>query len=164
MTASTTARSPRRRIDVVAVLAVGALGVCAGAMLAEATLLVPYWRDLPPDDFLRWFAANEPRLTAFYGPLEVAAAVLAIAAAGMAAVRRRSTTRPLAIAALLAVGVLLMYPLYFQEANASFVARTIASAAVPAELARWAAWQWVRVALGAAAFVAATLAVAARGA
>ena len=137
-------------------IAVVALGLSAGAMLAEATLLVPYWRSLPAGDFLGWFAANEPRLTAFYGPLEIAAAVLALAAAAMCAWRRHRATRRLALAALLAVIVLAMYPLYFEDVNASFVAGTIDAATVATELARWNAWQWVRVAIGVAAFVVAT--------
>jgi hypothetical protein len=139
--------------------AVVALGLSAGAMLAEATLLVPYWRALPASDFLLWFADNEPRLTAFYGPLEVAAAVLALAAAGAGAWRRQGGTRPLALAASLAVAVLAMYPLYFEGVNASFVAGTMDAAAVASELARWSAWQWVRVVIGVAAFVVASGAV-----
>jgi hypothetical protein len=43
--------------------------------------------------------------------------------------------------------------------NASFKAATIAPDAVPAELARWSAWQWLRVTIGVAAFVSALLAV-----
>ena len=145
----------------ISAIAVMALGLSAGAMLAEAVLLVPYWRSLPPSDFLRWFAANETRLTAFYGPLEIAGAVLALVAAGASAVGRHRSTRPLALAALLAVVVLAMYPLYFEDVNAGFVAGTIDPAAVANELARWSAWQWVRVATGVAAFAAATWALAA---
>jgi hypothetical protein len=143
----------------ISVVAVITLGLSAGAMLAEATLLVPYWRSLPASDFLRWFAENEPRLTAFYGPLEVAAAVLALVAGGACALRRHRGSRPLALAAFLAVGVLAMYPLYFEDVNASFVAGTIDAAAVASELARWSAWQWVRVATGIAAFVVASSAL-----
>lgn len=154
------AHAPRRSLSGwFSVVAVTVLGLSAGAMLTEAALLVPYWRALAADDFLRWFRENEWRLVAFFGPLEIAGAVLTLIAAGIAAVERRRASRLLSLATLLAVGVLVIYPLYFQDVNASFVAGTIATATVADELARWSSWQWVRVAMGGGAFVAATLAL-----
>jgi uncharacterized membrane protein len=98
-------------------------------------------------------------LVAFFGPLEIAGAVLALIATGIAAVQRRRASRLLSLSTLLAVGVLAIYPLYFQEVNASFVAGSIASVTVADELARWSSWQWVRVAMGVGAFAAAALAL-----
>ena len=136
------------------------LGLAAGAMLAEGAVMVPYWRSLPPAEFLRWYAANARRLLAFYGPLELAALATSVAAA--VAWRRRPGGRLMIAAALLAVAVLVPFPLYFQAVNASFEAGTIAHDAVGAELARWAAWHWMRTASGVAAFVAGALALGAR--
>jgi hypothetical protein len=147
----------------VALVAATVLGLSAGAMLAEGVVLVPYWRALPPRDFLDWFGANEPRLFAFYGPLEIAGAVLTMVAAGLCAVRRRPGRGLLAVAGALAAAVLVTYALYFGDANASFAAGSIALDDVGSELGRWAAWQWVRIALGAGAFVAALLAVRREG-
>ncbi len=135
------------------------LGISAGAMLAEGAVLVPYWRSLPADDVLRWFAANEPRLVAFYGPLETAAVGCTMAAALLYAVRGRRGAGWLAIALLLAVGVLALYPLYFRAVNARFVAGTIERTEVAAELARWSSWQWLRVSVGVGAFAAAVRAL-----
>jgi hypothetical protein len=143
-----------------AVLAVCMLGLSAGAMLAEGAVLVPYWRSLPPGEFLRWYAANATRLFDFFGPLEIAA--LATSAVASVACRRRAGGRLLVVAALLAVAVLVPFPLYFQAVNASFEAGTIAHDAVGAELARWATWHWVRTAIGVAAFVAGALALGGR--
>jgi hypothetical protein len=143
----------------VALLAVIALGLAAGAMLAEGAVLVPYWRSLPPESFLAWYADNAARLFDFFGPLEIASTILAVAAAVLYLLRRRRGGAPLAASALLAVAVLASFPLYFQEVNASFEARTIAVARVPEELARWAAWHCVRTAIGIAAFAAALLGV-----
>ena len=50
----------------------------------------------------------------------------------------------------------------FRDVNASFEAATIALERVPAELGRWAAWHWLRTALGAAAFAAAVLGIRSR--
>jgi hypothetical protein len=134
-------------------VATAVLGISAGAMLAEQMVLVPYWRSLPPADFLRWFAENEPRLVAFYGPLEIAAMTLAVLATLLHALRRRAGIGWLACSMLLAVAVLALYPAYFREVNARFAAGTIDVAQVPAELVRWSAWQWYRIAAGMGAFL-----------
>ena len=52
------------------VLAVASLGLFVGAMVTEGFVLVPYWRSLPADEFLAWYAANDRRLVAFFGPLD----------------------------------------------------------------------------------------------
>ena len=143
----------------IAAFAVIALGVSAGAMLAEGAVLVPYWRSLPAGDFLRWFADNEPRLVAFYGPLEIAAAALTLVAAAVYGARSRPGAGWLAVSALLVVGVLALYPIYFRAVNARFVAGTIDGAAVAGELARWSSWQWLRVSMGIGALIAAVAAL-----
>jgi hypothetical protein len=143
--------------DVVGLLATLVLGLAAGAVLAEGAVLVPWWRSQPPESFLAWYAANASRLFGFFGTLEMVAGVLVI----VAAVLVRSPS--FVAAALLTVGVLAVFPLYFQDVNASFEKATIAPADVPAELARWAEWHWTRTALAIAAFAAAVLGVRARG-
>ena len=142
-----------------AVLSTLALGLSAGAMLTEGAVMVPYWRSLPPDAFLRWYAENAARLLAFFGPLEIAATVLALAAAVLSGVRRAAGIGLLVVAATLALAVLAPFPIYFGDVNASFAAATIAPEQVGEELTRWAAWHWVRTALGLGAFLAALLAV-----
>jgi hypothetical protein len=143
----------------VALAAVVALGLSAGAMLTEAVVFVGYWRSLAPGDFLAWFRDNEPRLVSFFGPLQFASAGLAAVAAGLRGRRGGASAAWLAVAALLAVAAIALYPLYFRDANARFATATIAPAEVPAALARWARWQWVRTAVGVGASVAALLAV-----
>jgi hypothetical protein len=145
-----------RARDVPALVAVAVLGLSAGAMLAEGAVMVPHWRSLPPPDFLGWYAANAARLLRFFGSLEIAAVVFALAAA---AVPRAPGRGRLALAGLLAFAVLVPFPLYFQAVNASFADGTIAHDALPGELGRWAAWHWGRTALGVGAFVAGLLAL-----
>jgi hypothetical protein len=134
------------------------LGVYVGAMLTEGCLLVPYWRALPPREFLAWYAANDRRLVRFFGPLTVITPLLAIAAAACAVFRDGPERGPALLAAVLAVVLVAMFPLVFQRANASFAAGTIPAADVPAALARWAAWHWVRTAISIAALAAALVA------
>lgn len=143
------------------VVAVLGLGLSAGAMLTEAVVFVDFWRALPPAEFLAWFAANEPGLVAFFGPLQTASAVLVLGAAMLA---RPETGRGLhVVAVLFALAALGLYPLYFRDVNAGFAAGTIAAERVPEELARWSRWQWLRTAIGTAAFAAAALGATRRG-
>lgn len=139
-------------------LSIAALGIFLGAMLAEGCVLVPHWRSLPPDDFFAWYAANDRRLLGFFGPL-TAVAVLIVVAAAVVSVWTRDPGRWAAlVAAALMIVAVLMFPAYFQRANARFAVAAIAAADLPAELARWATWHWVRTALGAGALGAAMLA------
>ena len=134
-----------------------ALGLSAGAMLAEGGLLVPYWQSLPPQAFLAWYTENASRLLSFFGVLEGAATLSAIAAAVVGG--RRPGVASRLISALLAIAVLVPFPLYFQEVNASFAEGTIPLERVAEELRRWSALHWARTAIGVGAFVAALRAV-----
>lgn len=128
-------------------------------MLTEAAVLVPYWRSLPPESFLDWYAANASLLFNFFGPLEIGGAVLAVAAAALHGYGRRPGRSLLIVSAVLTLAVLAAFPLYFQDVNARFAAGTIARDSVATELAAWAWWHWLRTAIGASAFVAVMLGV-----
>jgi hypothetical protein len=142
---------------VLQLLSVAALGVFAGAMLTEGLVLVPFWRSLAAAEFFAWYAANDRRLLGFFGPLTAVTAVLALAAA-LVALWTGDPGRWLALlAALLAIVAVSTFFLYFQRANASFAAATLAADDVPAELRRWAAWHWLRSGLSLAALTAALL-------
>ena len=143
----------------VAVLATLALGVAAGAMLAEGAVLVPWWRAMPPEAFLRWYAENARRLFDFYGPLEIVSATLTL----LAAVVHRPSRRWFVGAALLALAVLAAFPIYFRDVNASFETGAIGVDRVPGELGRWAAWHWGRTLLGVVAFGLALMGTRERG-
>jgi len=130
-----------------------ALGLMAGALLAEGAILVRFWRSMQPEAFLGWYKEHAALLQKFFGPLEVAAAVLTIVAATL------SRSSLLIVSALLAVAVLAVFPLYFQRANTSFAKGTIAATRVAEELRRWAAWHWSRTVMAVAAFLAAVVAV-----
>ena len=71
---------------------------------------------------------------------------------------RPHSTAAVATAALSLV-ILSTYFLHFQRANASFAAAGIPHDALPAELARWAAWHWFRTLVGFAALASALLAL-----
>ena len=143
------------------ILAVVALGVSAGALIAEGAVLVPFWRSLSPESFLAWYREHAGLLLRFFGPLEIAASVLALCALGSNWVVPRAGTTSLFVSALLAVAVLAAFPLYFQRVNARFAAGAIERERVPGELHRWSRWHWARTALALGAFFFAALALTA---
>jgi len=146
---------------VVSLLAAVGLGLMAGALLAEGALLVPFWRSQRPAEFLAWYKQHASMLQGFFGPLEVAAVVTTIIAAALQWFAHSSGWCCFAVASILGIGVLAVFPIYFQRANTSFRLGTIAIENVGAELARWARWHWGRTIAATAAFVAAVLGVAA---
>jgi hypothetical protein len=128
-------------------------------MLAEATVLVPYWQSLDSADFFDWYAANASLLVDFYSPLEIASAVVALVCAALYSAQSRSGAHLWWASAVLALLVIATFFVYFKDANAAFSERAVAVDSLQAALVTWGMWQWARVALGFAAFVASVLAV-----
>jgi hypothetical protein len=149
----------RQLASLLSILGVLLLGVTAGAMLAEAAILVPYWQSLAPVDFFDWYAANASLLVGFYSPLEIASAVVALASAVLHSVQSRPGGRLWWVAAILSILVIATFFVYFKDANAGFSNRSIAEDSLPAALVTWSTWQWGRVAVGCAAFAASVLAL-----
>ena len=148
-----------RLASIVSTLAVLLLGITAGAMLTEAVILVPYWESLPAPEFFDWYGKHASLLVDFYSPLEVGSAVAALSCAVLYSVQSRRVVRLWWVAAVLSLLVIATFFVYFREANAGFSERTIAEEALPAALSTWAQWQWGRVAIGLAAFVAGVFAM-----
>ena len=124
-----------------------ALGLYAGSLLTEAFILVPYWRRMPPSEFLRLHGTMGPGLFRYFAPLTLAAAGLAMLN-GLVAY-----TDPVSVVvALLALAALLTFPIYFRAANAAFASGRMTEAELPAELARWEAWHRFRTVLVVLAF------------
>jgi len=130
---------------------------CTAAFAAGCTLtqavIVPTWRRMQPEVFLEEIATAGPATGAVLFPVEVAAVGL-LGIATVAAVRRR---RPgglvLAAATVAMVGTVLLLPAFFAGANAAFLRPDFPADAVPAALADWNRWNWIRTGLGVAATV-----------
>jgi hypothetical protein len=145
--------------EVMSFLAAAGLALFVGALLTEAMVLVPMWRTLQPQEFFTLHAAHAHRLYAFFAPLTVAATGLAIASAMTFIATNRSPSYASVVAAVLALVILSTYGLYFRRANASFAEGSVTYEALPAELARWAAWHWFRTIVGLLALASALLAL-----
>ena len=145
--------------EVLQLLSAACLGLFAGAMLTEGLVLVPYWRSLAPHEFFAWYAANDRRLVGFFGPLTTATALLAVAAALASLWDGHPGRGPAVLAAALAVSVVATFFVYFRRANETFAAAAVRPDALPAELARWAAWHHARTGVSVVALAAALVAV-----
>ncbi|MCG8588698.1 MAG: hypothetical protein MJE66_05355 [Proteobacteria bacterium] len=144
----------------VGVLAVLFLGLSAGALLAEAGVLVPFWRSEEPDSFLSWYGRYADLLLRFFGPLEAASGLLVAAATALAWFALLPGPVLFSLSTGLTLAVLASFPLYFKTANARFAEGSIPTADVAAELKRWSIWHWVRTGFAVAAFLLAALALA----
>jgi hypothetical protein len=147
--------------EILKVLSAATLGLSVGVMLTGSVVMVPFWRASEPAAFLSWFQDNARSLAVLAGALQLGGLVLATAAA-VSSIAAGSSAQERALtlgAAFFALAVLAQYFLYFQGANASFAAASIQVQDVPAELARWAFWQWVRTGFGITAFVLSLLAL-----
>ena len=141
-------------MDWVHALATVALGLYAGSLLMEGALLVPFWRSLSSDEFFGRHVEVGPRLFRYFFPLTNAAVWLSVVSAaldGLASGTRNA-------AALLCVFALTTFFLYFKRANASFADGSLDGSSLPFELARWAAWHWVRTVATLLAFALAVVA------
>ena len=134
-------------------------GVAATAAFATGCVLtqavtVPMWRRLEPEVFLRRFRTSGPATGAVLFPVEVASVGL-LATAAVAAARRHDSRRQTLLAAATAgmAATVLLLPAYFGRANAAFLRSDHPLDTVPAELARWNRWNWLRTGLALAATV-----------
>ena len=126
-------------------------------MLTEGCVLVPHWRSLAPTEFFTWYGRNGQRLQAFFGPLTITAAVLALAAAFLSLPAGHLGLWLALLAAGTSLAVVATFFLYFKKANASFTAASLTVDQLPAELVRWARWHWWRTGLSFVALAAAML-------
>lgn len=136
------------------VLSTLALGLFAGSLLTEGALLVPYWRTLSSDEFFGRHGEFGPRLFRYFFPVTNAAVWLSIVSAVLGGFDNGYRV----VAALLCVAALATFFLYFRKANAAFADHSLSESDLPAELARWAVWHWLRTVLTLLSFACAVIA------
>ena len=112
-----------------------------GVMLCIGVTLGSYWRSLPADEFLRWFARNNPYVARSV-PLTVAPALAGLAAS-VAVDWGESDAWLWATSTLCVVAVLGITGAYFVPTNAAFAEGRVTPDDVPDRLG-----QWLRVRVG----------------
>lgn len=129
------------------------LGVFLGTQLAEAVLVVPYWKNMPPQVFFEFYKEYGGKLHEFYAPLTIFSTLLPLATLGYCLVARHKVDWLLWLMVTFSILFFSTFFLYFKEANLSFTERTITDEALPQELMKWAKWHWARVVCELIAFV-----------
>ena len=129
------------------------LGIFLGTQLAEAVLIVPYWKELSSDVFFELHKTYGKRLYEFYAPLTIAATVLPTATFVYSLLNKAKTDIFLWLMFIFTLLFFATYFIYFKEANISFAQRTISNEALQNELIRWGNWHWTRVFFESVAFV-----------
>jgi hypothetical protein len=150
---------PTRGVSAILVFSVLTFGLLTGAMLLIGVSIVGFWKSVTPSDFVSWFASHSSRLGVIMVPLGTITLLLSLAAVVVSWRSRLKQRQWAIIAALCAVCVMVSYPVFFAEANATFVAGGLSDSDVRALLDKWAVWHWGRTLLGLVGFVAATLAL-----
>ncbi|MEZ5307189.1 MAG: hypothetical protein R2684_08605 [Pyrinomonadaceae bacterium] len=134
-------------------LSAASLGIFLGAQIAEAYLLVPYWKRIPADEFFEYYSSFGPSIHKFFAPLTIVATFLPIIA-GLTGFFTRSGWNPLLwVMSASTISFFSTYFLFFKNANLKFENRSISDEELPAELVRWGNWHWLRILFEAVAFV-----------
>lgn len=124
------------------------LGLFAGSLLTEATILVPYWRRMEPAEFFRLHGSLGPKLFSYFAPLTV---LTIIFAAGVGIIHQHNNT-PWLIAGIMCLIALGIFFIYFRAANNRFATHDMPDAALAGELEKWSIWHWARTLLIITAF------------
>ena len=124
------------------------LGLFAGSLLTEATILVPYWRRMEPAEFFRLHGSLRPNLFRYFAPLTV----LTVSFAVVAAMLNRQNNIPWLTAGSLSLFALAIFFIYFRAANNRFATHDMSDSALKDELTKWSKWHWIRTVLVITAF------------
>jgi hypothetical protein len=124
------------------ILSTCTLGIYLGTQLVEAILIVPYWKNLSPDNFFALYKAYGESIHQFYAPITIVAILLPTATLVCSLFNKSKTD--LLIWFMFSFSVLFFstFFLYFKEANLSFAQRTISNDALIQELIKWENWHW----------------------
>ena len=126
------------------------IGLYAGSLLTEATILVPYWRRMDPAEFFKLHGTLGPKLFQFYAPLTS----IAVGAAILSGVF--GNTWQMAAGGLCATALVIFF-LYFKKANQAFAEHSFANEALDSKLSDWARWHWLRTVIVIGAFAASAI-------
>ena len=140
-------------LKIILLLSTGTLGIFLGTQLAEAALLVPYWKSISPDEFFAFYKAYGNKLHQFYSPLTIAATLLSVSTLVWCLLTKQKIDSLMWAMVVFTLLFFSSYFVYFKEANLSFTERTITNELLPYKLTEWANWHWGRVSCETVAFV-----------
>lgn len=142
---------------VIGLLTVIGTGLLAGALLTEACVLVPYWKNMSPGEFLRLHHTMSSSLFRYFAPLTIAGTSLPILCSATTFLMKTGHDPASLIQGACGVGILIFYFGFFRNANLSF-----ANQDNPTKAARtlgiWARLHLMRTGVAIVGFIAAIVA------
>jgi hypothetical protein len=140
-------------MDVLIIITTAVFGVFLGAQLAEAMLLVPYWKSLSADQFHGFYSKYGDAIHRFFAPLTIASTVLPIILLLLAIY---SSDNRLVYLIVLLFCVLMFFGsffVYFKKANQQFKDGSLKASQLSGALKSWGRWHWMRVCFESIAFI-----------
>ncbi|WP_435262961.1 hypothetical protein [Tenacibaculum sp. nBUS_03] len=130
------------------------LGVFLGAQIAEAFLLVPYWKNLKEDDFFKLHKIYGKKIHRFFAPLTIMAVFFPLITIGVYIIYQKNNNYLLlGIMGFSVIAFFLTYFLYFRKTNKNFSERSIHNKKLKEELIKWGKWHWSRITFEFIAFI-----------
>ena len=129
------------------------LGIFLGAQIAEAVLLVPYWKALAPKDFFELHQTYGKKIHQFYAPLTIAATIVPLLTVTYGCLMNIPGQLYLILMGVSTMVFFSTYFLYFKKANQQFAEASVSFKLLPRELIRWGNWHWGRIFFELIAFV-----------
>lgn len=127
-------------IELLLILSSASLGVFLGAQLAEAVLILPYWKGMLPDDFFDFYKKYGSSLHKFYSPLTIIATVLPFTTFIYAFVNGYQVGLLMWGMLLFSLSFFSSYFVFFKSANTSFEERAFEDNMLPIKLRIWGNW------------------------
>ncbi len=128
----------------VQILSVISIAGFAGSMLMLYTSLVPFWKQLPSEDFLNWFSNYSSGITATTG-LFVKLSMLIPLTSIFLTWKTHVSRNYWAISYAFILGIMVITFSFFIEANESFVSKTIELKDVKEAINTWANLHAIRI-------------------
>lgn len=128
------------------------LGLLVGSLLTEALVFIPLWKNTDAKYFLKFHPTAKPIIYNYFKPLTIVATSSNILVLIIHIIRKDYTlynTLPGGISILL----LVIYFIFFKDANNNFSDGTLSEETLPMALDLWGKWHWLRTILGLSAFL-----------
>ncbi|MFK8056821.1 MAG: hypothetical protein AB8F78_11930 [Saprospiraceae bacterium] len=126
-------------------ISVAIFSIFVGAQITEGVLLIPYWQSLSAEAFYAYYSEFGPAIGRFFTVLTIVAALIPIGFAAFAKTKHSHAFAPALISAILAIGFVASFYMYFKGANELFYQSAFSDADLKAELVIWSTWHWGRV-------------------
>lgn len=119
----------------------------AGAMLMLYTALVPFWKQVPPAEFIEWFSNFSSGIQLTTGLLGFASIIFPIASVFLVWKVHKSRLYWI-LSSVLVIGIMIITFAFFLDANSSFANKTIELNEVANTLNTWGNLHFIRIILG----------------